>query len=66
MSEIIEIMLFIANTMNGIIMATDNVYLGEYSMLDIYISLQYLAITFWGAFTLISYKQNAVNMEDKE
>ena len=61
---IFEILAFICTTMNGIIMAMDSVYLGTLSILDIFISLMYLKITFWGIFTLISYKKNAVTMED--
>lgn len=64
-SEVLEIILFFGNTTNGIIMATDNVYLGEYSILDIYLSLQYLVITFWGMFTLVSYKKNKKDDNDE-
>jgi hypothetical protein len=54
---ILEIILFISTTMAGIINAFDNVYLGSYSMLDLFLSIIYLRITFWGIFTLISYKK---------
>lgn len=65
MSEILEIALFIGNTTNGILMATDSVYLGEYSILDIFISAQYLAITFWGMFSLVSHKHQKDDDDDE-
>lgn len=63
MSEIIEIITFIVITMNGIFLATDNVYIGNISLLDIFVSLMYLDITLWAVFTLISYKKNASSVD---
>ena len=57
-SEIFEIMLFFGNTMNGIFLAFDSVKIGEYSLLDIFLSMEILYITFNGIFTLVSYKKN--------
>ena len=54
---ILEIILFICTTMNGIINGIDSVYLGSYSILDLFLSIIYLRITFWGIFTLIDYKK---------
>ena len=54
---ILEIILFISTTMTGIINSLDSVYLGSHSILDLFLSIIYLRITFWGIFTLISYKK---------
>ena len=61
--SVFEILGFIVQTMNGIINATDNVYLGDYSILDISVSLLYLQITFWGIFSLLSHKNNTEGVE---
>lgn len=53
---IIEIITFVAQTMNGIINAFDSVYFGDYSILDIFLSILCLKITLWGLFSLISHK----------
>lgn len=53
---VLEIITFIANTMTGILTAFDSVYLGNYSVLDLFLSITYLRITFWGIFSLISHK----------
>lgn len=62
--SVFEIMIFISQTMFGIITATDNVYLGEYSILDISVSLLYLRITFWGIFSLLSHKNNTEGVDE--
>ena len=61
--SVFEILSFIVQTMTGIINATDYVYLGDYSVLDIAISIIYLQITFWGIFSLISHKNNTEGMD---
>lgn len=66
MNDLIQIMGFIMNTTNGIFQATDSVYLGNTSLLTIFTSLMYLEITFWGVFTLISYKKNASNIDEEK
>lgn len=53
----IEIITFIAQTMTLIINSFDTVYLGDYSILDIFLSIIYLKITLWGLFSLISHKK---------
>ena len=58
---VFEIMLFLASTMNGIVNAFDNVYFGEYSLLDIFLSLVYLDITFWGIFSLLRTSKDSVD-----
>lgn len=60
--SVFEILGFIAQTMTGIINATDNVYFGDNSILDIGISLIYLQITLWGIFSLLSHKNNSEDM----
>lgn len=64
--SVFEIIGFIAQTMNGIINAFDNVYIanGSYSILDIFVSLLYLKITFWGVFSLISYKKGVNTIDE--
>ena len=64
MSEIIEILTFIVITTNSIFQATDSVYLGDISILDIAVSLMYLQITLWGVFTLISHRKTTSTLED--
>lgn len=54
MSAIFEIIVFLVFTMTMILNAVDNVYLGDYTVLDLFLSLVYLEITFWGLFSLIS------------
>lgn len=54
--SLVEITLFLAQTMNTIIMSFDSVYLGSLSILDIFLSVIYLNITLWGLFSLIKVK----------
>lgn len=54
--SLVEITLFLGQTMNTIIMSFDSIYLGSYSILDIFLSVMYLDITLWGLFSLIKVK----------
>lgn len=61
-----EIMLFLAVTMSGIVNAFDDVYLGDYSLLDIFLSIVYLEITFWGIFSLLRTSNDPVDDTPEE
>lgn len=64
MSDIIDIFVFFTFAMVSIISAFDSVYIDEYSMLDIFLSIVYLQITFWGIFSLLSYRNKPVSVDD--
>ena len=56
MEVILQLITFIISSMTGLINSFDNVYLGSYSILDLFLSIIYLKITFWGIFSLINPK----------
>lgn len=61
---IFELFGFYAQTMGSIFTAFDSVYIGEHSILDIFVSIMYLSITLWGIFSLLSYKKDVAKVED--
>ena len=61
---IFELFGFFAQTMGSVFTAFDSVYIGEHSILDIWVSIMYLSITLWGVFTLLSYKKEVAKVEE--
>ena len=68
MSAIFEIIVFVVYTMTLIFNSIDSVYLGDYTFLDICLSLMYLEITLWGLFSLIRTGNESVDetVEERE
>lgn len=63
MSVIIELFEFFAFCLNQIWVIMESVNLGGYIVLDIFVSMGYISITFWGIFSLL--RNNDTN-EDGE
>lgn len=64
MENILQLIIFIMSSMTGIINSFDNVYLGSYSILSLFLSIVYLKITFWGIFSLINPKNKGEKVDD--
>lgn len=59
MSEIIELFQFFAFCLNQIWVIMESVSLGAYSVLDIFVSMGYITITFWGIFSILNNDNNS-------
>ena len=53
MGDFAEIMVFLCTLIGGAFDSFDSVYIDSWSLLDIFVSLEYMAITLWGIFQLI-------------
>lgn len=65
MSEILEMFVFFTWVMSLIINVFDSVYLGEHTLLDIFLSITYLSITLWGVFSLLNAANQPVYTGEK-
>lgn len=59
MSEIIELFEFFSFCLNQIWVIIESVSLGAYSVLDIFVSMGYITITFWGIFSILNNDNNS-------
>lgn len=64
MSDLSIIVGLFANILGSLFTAFDSYYIDSWSLLDIFVALEYLSISLWGLFRLIDPKGSGTKFEE--